>query len=401
MLATVTAGVFGTLAVCGMAYYILCIWSARCYLRPRKLPTLSLREKGAAPQQAEIRHFAPPVSILKPVRGTDRGMYESLRSHCTQDYPAYEIIFGVQDAADPAVEVIRRLQREFPSLRIELVLCPQSLGANAKVSNLVQMMPRARHDYLLVSDSDVRIEPQCLRALMSHFADPNVGLATALYRARAGDTLGSKLEAIGISTDFAAGVLAANHLEGGIRFALGATMALSRRALHAIGGFQPLLDYLADDFQLGNRISARGFAVALADTVPETYLPDYGFGAFWAHQLRWARAIRDSRKLGYLGLGVSFGLPWAILAMLAAKAAPWSLALLLVTALLRLAMARVVAANVLGDAHVMRRWWLVPLRDIIALAVWVWSYAGRTVEWRGDRFILSDGKLTQAGTTRP
>jgi ceramide glucosyltransferase len=367
------------LALCGIGYYVLCMWSARNFLR----------DWSRAPRDTA---FLRPVSILKPLRGTDRQMYESFRSHCLQDYPEYELIFGVSDANDPAVGFVERLRQEFPQRRIELVVCADLLGTNVKVSNLVQMLPHALYQHLIVNDSDIRVAPSYLRRIMSPFADERVGMVTALYRGIAGRTVGSKLEAVGISTDFAAGVLAARQLEG-IRFALGSTLAFTRSSLAAIGGFEPLLDYLSDDFELGTRIAAARLEVIMSDVVVDTFLPDYTFGAYWAHQMRWARSTRDARKWGYLGVALTFGLPWALAAALLARGAGWSLALLLAAAAMRFAMALVIGQRVLRDPQIPADLWLLPLRDVIALLIWMAAYAGHTVAWRGDQFILKNGKL--------
>jgi ceramide glucosyltransferase len=333
--------------------------------------------------------------MLKPVRGADREMYESFRSHCLQDYPAdYELIFGVNEADDPAIALVERLRQEFPQRPILLVMCSRKLGTNLKVSNLVQMLPSANYDHLLVNDSDIRVEHDYLRRIMGEFADPKVGMVTTLYRGASGETLGSKLESVGISTDFAAGVLAARQLEG-VHFALGSTLAFTREALYAINGFEPLLDYLADDFELGNRISQKGYRVVLSQVIVDTFLPHYDFAAFWAHQLRWARSTRDSRKLGYIGVGLTFGLPWAILALLFSHGSHWAWALLVLVTVIRFAMAGVIGGRILRDKQLAEHFWLIPLRDVVALGVWIGAYAGTTIHWRGNDFYLKDGKLTR------
>ena len=374
----ILAALVGVGAVAGCGYYALCLWSARDFLR-------SARRQQPSP-------FTPPVSILKPLKGTDPDIYESFRSHCLQDYPDYELIFGVSDASDPAVELVHRLQQEFPQRAIELVVCPKVLGTNMKVSNLVQMLPSARFDHLIVNDSDIKVEPDYLRRVIAPFADEHTGMVTCLYRGIAGRTLGSRLESIGIATDFGAGVLAARVLEG-IHFALGSTLAFPRRALEAIQGFDPLVDYLADDFELGARIAAAGFEVRLSEVVVDHHLPDYSLRGFLLHQLRWARSTRDSRRWGYTGVVLTFGVPWALLAVLLSGGESWSLALLAVALLLRTAMAFLVGVRVLGDRQVLRFAHLLPLRDFAALLVWAASYAGHTVSWRGDLFVLENGKL--------
>jgi ceramide glucosyltransferase len=369
------------LAVCGMGFYGLCLWSARAFRRAARRPQPP---------------FAPPVSILKPLRGVDPQMYESFRSHCDLDYPEYEIIFGVSEADDPAVEAVERLMREFPHCQIQLLVCREVLGNNRKTSNLVQMLPLAKYDHILINDSDILVTPDYLRRVMAPFARPQVGMVTCPYRGIAADTLGSKLESIGISTDFIAGVLAARQIEGGIHFALGSTLAISRTALDAIGGLQPLVNYLADDFELGCRVAKAGLQVVLTDVVVETHLPAYSFQGFFEHQLRWARSTRDSRRMGYVGLLLTFGLPWAILSVVLSGGIWWSWAVLGAAALLRAAVAWQVGIGVVHDRAVWRHLWLLPLRDLIAFWVWFWSFADNKVHWRGDIFVLENGKIRPA-----
>jgi ceramide glucosyltransferase len=364
-------------------YYLLCLWSATGFLRERKEAG-----EGARPTQK-----FPPVSILKPLKGTDPEIYESFRSHCLQDYPEYEIIFGVSEASDPAIGSVEQLQREFPDRRIIPMVCPNKLGANVKVSNLAQMAAAARYSHLLVNDSDIRVEPDYLQRVISPLADKNVGMVTCLYRGAAGPTLGSRLESLGISTDFCVGVLAARVVEGGVRFGLGSTLAFRRRDLERIGGFESFVDYLADDYELGKRIADLGLTVKLSHVVVETCLPAYSLSGFFAHQLRWARGVRDSRAGGYFGLVFTFGLMWSCLTLIAARGALWAWALLGLTVLLRVALAVVVGGAVLQDRQVFRQLWLLPLRDLVAVAVWIASFAGHTVTWRGDRFELKNGKL--------
>jgi ceramide glucosyltransferase len=374
------------LAVCGMGFYLLCLWSAGRF-----------RRHGRNPLPA----CTPPVTILKPLRGLDPQMYESFRSHCMQDYPEYEIIFGVSEADDPAIAAVEQLVREFPERKIRLLVCPEVLGNNRKTSNLVQMLAFARYDHLLINDSDILVTPDYLRRVMAPFARHEVGMVTCPYRGIAADTLGSRLESLGISTDFIAGVLAARQIEGGIHFALGSTLAMSRPALEAIGGLRPLVDYLADDFELGYRIAKAGYEVVLADIVVETHLPAYSFREFFDHQMRWARSTRDSRRLGYLGLLMTFGLPWAIFAVLFAPLTWWSWTTLAAAAALRAAVALKVGEGVVHDAAVRRNLWLLPLRDLVAFWVWFASFAGHQVHWRGDVFILEHGKIRPAHPRGP
>jgi ceramide glucosyltransferase len=364
-------------------YYLLCLWSAFQFLSEKRKPAVQPSRPW------------PAVSILKPLKGIDPEIYECFRSHCRQNYPEYEIIFGVSDANDPAVQSVKSLQREFADRRIELVVCPEILGTNVKVSNLAWMLRAASYDYLIVNDSDIRVEPDYLRRVIATLVDSRTGMVTCLYRGVAARTLGSRLEALGISTDFCAGVLAARQLEGGIRFGLGSTLAFRRPELEKIGGFKSIADYLADDYELGRRIADLGLAVKLSDVVVETYLPAYGVKDFFAHQLRWARGVRDARAGGYFGLAFTFGILWALLAMAASGAALWSWGMLASTLFLRLAVAWAVGWKILRDRQVLKHAWLIPLRDLMAVAVWIVSLGGHTVTWRGERFSLKDGKLTR------
>src|SRR6202158_2695370 len=337
----------------------------------------------------------PPVSILKPLKGVDPEIWASFCSHCEQEYPEFQLIFGVSDPGDPAIEVVRKLQAKYPNLPIELIVCDRVLGANIKVSNLVQMLPAARHELLLVNDGDIRVPSDYLRKVITPVADASVGLVTCLYRAVAGPTLGSRLEALSISTDFVPGVLSARLLERGLHFGLGSTLAFRRRDLEAIGGFEALLDYLADDYELGRRITATGKRVELStDTVP-MFLPAYTLWQFFRHQLRWSRTIRDARRWGYIGLLFTFGLPWALVTLLAAHGAAWAWLLFAMTFSARLAVGLVAAEVVLEDRRALGDLLLLPLRDLMAPLVWAASFMGNRIHWRGDVFDLKDGRLSK------
>ena len=372
------------LTLAGLAYLLLALLGARDFSHywQRRL------DSG----------FAPDVSILKPVKGVDPRMYAGLVSHCRQVYAGrFELVFGVGSLDDPAVAEIERLKVEFSECAIRLVECRERLGTSGKVSNLVQMLREARYDYVLVNDSDIAVSSQYLTRVMSCFADARVGMVTAPYvgRTSEGRTVWSKLEALGISTDFFAGVLTARKLEGGIRFGLGSTLAMSRVALAKSGGLEPLVESLADDYEMGARIAAAGYRVELSAEVVETTVPDYSFRGFWDHQIRWARTVRDSRKLGYIGLGTTYALPWAVMACVASGFELWSFTLLSVVLLARVAVALSVGVGVLRDGQVLRDLWLLPLRDFLGLLFWVWSFADDTIVWRGERFRLKDGRLTR------
>jgi ceramide glucosyltransferase len=225
-----------------------------------------------------------------------------------------------------------------------------------------------------------------------------VGLVTALYRGRAHGTIGSRLEALGIATDFMAGVLLSKLIEGGLHYGLGSTLAVSREALGKVGGLGPLVDYLADDYELGARVAGAGYRVELSAEVVETGVPAYGWNDFVDHQLRWARTVRDSRPAGYLGLMVTHGFGWSLFNLVASGLSPVSLWLLGLSFFLRLSQAMMVGAEVAGDHQVLPNLWLLPLRDVVAMGVWVAGFAGNTIVWRGERFVLKDGKLEKQGS---
>ncbi|MFY9741902.1 MAG: bacteriohopanetetrol glucosamine biosynthesis glycosyltransferase HpnI [Candidatus Sulfotelmatobacter sp.] len=365
-------------------YYLLTLWSAFKFLRSRE----SVAQSAGS--------FLPSLSILKPLKGVDPEMYESFRSQCLQDYPQYEIIFGVSDADDPAIEIIKKLVLEFPRPgMISWVVCPEVLGTNVKISNLAQMLRLAKYDHLIVNDSDIRVERDYLRRVIAPLVDSQIGMVTCPYRGMAGRSIGSRLEALGISTDFIPGVLTAQEVEDGIRFGLGSTLAFRRTDLNRIGGFESIVDYLADDYELGKRIAGLGLKIKLSDAVVETYLPPYRYRDFLAHQLRWARGVRDARPGGYFGLIFTFGIFWSLLALAASRGTLWSCGALALVLVLRFAVAFTVGGKVLRDRQVWKYFWLVPLRDLIGVGVWIVSLAGHTVTWRGQRFKLNDGRLTR------
>jgi ceramide glucosyltransferase len=377
-LAAISAVITGA----SMGYCVLCIWAAARYASQAK--------RGSA-----LIADLPPVSILKPLKGTDPEMYESFRSHCLQDYPEYEILFGVSDASDPAAELVEKLQREFPSRAIRLVRCEENLGANGKVSSLIQLAAAAKYDFILVNDSDIRVAPDYLRIVIAELQATDTGLVTCLYRGVPADTIASRLESLGISTDFVPGVLAARQIEGGLHFGLGSTLALRRKDLEAVGGFEAIADYLGDDYELGKRIADTGLKVELSNATVDTFLPAYSFSGFFSHQLRWARTIRASRPGGYAGLLVTYTLPWAILCFVLARGATWAWALFAGAALLRLSMVLVAGVSVLQDKDVQRSLWLLPIRDILAVIVWAGGLVGKKIVWRGEEFYLDRGKLTR------
>jgi ceramide glucosyltransferase len=368
------------LTASGIAYGLLALVGARAFERDAKKHAVS--------------GFAPGVSILKPVKGVDPRMYAGFVSHCRQVYAGeIELLFGVRSLEDAAVAEVARLRVEHTGMNIRLVECPVLLGSNGKVSSLAQMLPQAKYEHVVVNDSDIVVSPEYLAKVMAPFAEATVGLVTVLYIGLAHETVWSKLEALGISTDFMPGVLTARKLESGIRFGLGSTLATTKTALASIGGFEALVDQLADDYEMGARLATAGYRVELVYEVVATTVPAYSLRGFCEHQLRWARGTRDSRRAGYLGLGVTYMLPWALAAVIASGGALWSFSLLSVALLVRVSVALNVGVGILRDGQVLRDMWLLPLRDCFGLFFWAWSYAGDTIVWRGERFRLKRGEL--------
>lgn len=378
------------LTLCGMAYSLLALWGLRRF-----------RQDLLRVPAADTNEVSPGVSILKPLRGTDPRQYVGFASHCQQHYTGpFEILFGVASLEDPAVAAVARLRVEFPEISIRVIECTQRLGTNGKVSTLAQMLPEAQFEHVLVNDSDILVSPQYLSRVIQPFvsaptgpAAKPLGLVTVPYVGQATGTVWSRLEALGVSTDFIPGVLAARALEGGLRFGLGSTLATTKQALAAIGGFQALVDQLADDYELGARLHRAGYRVELVNEVVATSIPAYTFRGFVDHQLRWSRSTRDSRRAGYLGLLFTYVLPWALATMLASGLSLWSISLFSLALLVRMLVALSVGVGFLRDGQVLRDVVLLPLRDVFGLVFWAWSYASDIVVWRGEQFRLRRGVL--------
>ena len=371
------------LALAPFSYYLLAIIAARRFFR----------DSG----NAVSADFTPAISILKPIRGLDREAYENFASFCRQDFPEFEIIFCVTDESEPAISAIREIIQDFerqdsPKRTLRLLVGSEAVGISDKVNKLCRMAREARHDLVLISDSDVRVEPGFLRAVAAPFRDPTVGGVTCLYRGLADGSLPATLEALGNSTDFAAGVLAARAL-GGLDFMLGAVMATTKQHLAEIGGFESLADYLCDDYELGNRIALRGHRIELNSFPVSVVYPRETLSQAFRHQIRWNLAVRWSRPAGHFGLLFSQGLPWAIVAAAIAPSIAISAAYLAVYAILRVGVAWIVGACGMRDSSVQRNLWLLPLRDAFAFIVWLASFFPQRIHWRNQEFLVRDKRL--------
>ena len=332
----------------------------------------------------------PPLSVLKPMYGSDERLYAALRSHATQDYPEFEILFGVSNPRDPALADIQRLRLEFPAVNIRIIRVMTD-APNPKAYVLSQLAREAAYPMLLVNDDDIHAGPGYFRTVIAALNTPNTGLVTCLYRARA-ESWATHLEALGIATEFAPSVLVA-RLVGVVEFALGATMALRAETLREIGGFEPIAEYLADDYQLGLRVARCGHRIELTPPVVETSLGAASWRHVWQHQLRWARTVRVSRPGGYYGSLITHATLWSLVAF--ASGIWWAGVIALI---LRLVSGYVSGAVVMRDPVVKRWFWLMPLRDLLGFAVWLGGCAGTVVYWRDRKLRLErDGRISEIG----
>jgi ceramide glucosyltransferase len=343
----------------------------------------------------QLPDYTPPVSLLKPVRGVDFGSPENFASFCRQDYPDYEILFAVNDETDPAVPLIRRLIEEFPRRRIRLFAGAERLGANRKVNKLARLAREAQHEILVLTDGDVRVGPNYLREVVAPFADAKVGAVTSFYRAITERNLGAELEAVGAASDFFAGVLVAEWMEG-ITFALGASVVTTKRWLAKIGGFEAIADLHSDDYELGHRIAKAGGQVLLSREAVWTMYPAQSVQGFWDHQVRWARTVRLCRPLSYAGLIFTHGLPWVLLAAVMAPAKSIAAGYLVAYLALRFLMAWTVGVWGVGDDVLRRKLWLIPVRDSIHFVVWIASFGSNRITWGGEEFTMEKGHMVPA-----
>jgi ceramide glucosyltransferase len=328
-----------------------------------------------------------PISVLKPLSGVDEGLETNLRSFFAQDHPDFELLFAVREASDPAIEVLNALCREFPARLVRLIVTGEPPYANAKVFSLDRMMSEARHDLLVMSDSDIRVEAGFLRAIATEFNDPHIALATCPYRATARQSFWSKLEAEGMNTEFLAGLLVARLVEG-VKFAVGPTIAARKSALQAIGAFAALKDYLAEDFVMGKFAAEAGFGVILSRNIVQHNIGSESLRANAAHRLRWARSTRRSRPAGYVGQLFTYTLPIALV-VLPLRPSWWPM--LLIAAGFRAGAAWATCSWILGTRP---RWLLLIVQDILGFGFWLAGFAGNTIHWRGRRYYLyADGRF--------
>ena len=364
-------------------------------------------------QRSGQRDFTPSVTLLKPVKGRDAETRECLRSWFQQDYRgAVQILFGIADEADPVAELVKELIAEYPAANAQLVICPEQLGANAKVSKLAQLMRHAHHDHVVVSDADVRVPKDFLREAVAPLRDPGVGLVNCFYRLANPTTTAMQWEAVAINADFWSQVLQSRSLKP-LDFALGAVMTTRREQLAAIGGFEALADYLADDYQLGHQIAGTGKRIELCPVVVECWDPPMDWRAVWAHQLRWARTIRVCQPVAYFFSILSNATLWPVLVCLvfpnwvlslsvpaspgasgALLHVPVSPLILFVCLVYRLGTASSLQNRITAAPVRLVQIFIVPLKDLLQVAVWACAFLGNKVVWRGIHYrVMPGGKL--------
>lgn len=375
--------IFGAAIVPSFCYLIITLAALRFF-----------RRQNAAP-----RDFTPPISILKPLHGLDPEAYENFASFCRQDYPEYEILFAVSSDQDASTPIIRKLIADFPALPIRLLVAPEKIGSNDKVNKLCAMARAARHNLLVISDADIRVGSNYLRTVAAPFRDAQVGLVTSMFTGIPMRALLPELEAVYLSTDFMPAALLARQFEG-VRFALGATIGITRENLAEIGGFESLANEAADDYQLGFRTAARGRKIELVDATVKTWCCLESLREFYVQRLRWAIMARQARPVGYTGLIFTQGLPWTVLAACLSPSLLWAAGFVAAYLIFRTGLVWTMGIWGLRDDVLKRRWWLVPLWDAFAFVLWLNSLVWSRVRWQGVEYRVSGGRLIPVAPPR-
>ncbi len=335
----------------------------------------------------------PPVTIFKPVHGMEEELATNLESFFQQDYPDYEVIFGARDADNPAVKIAEEVRARYPQISSRVILSGPPLWPSAKVFSLDKMIAASSRSYSIISDSDVRVAPDFLRNTIPPLLDPKVGLVTCMYRGIPASDFWSRLEALGLSVEMSSGVMVADMMEG-MRFALGPAMAMRRDAVDAIGGIAAVADYYSDDFELGNRIWAKGYKVVLSHHIVRNVLTSRSLIRTLGDQLRWMKSTRYSRPAGHAGTGLTYAMPFGILGLIAAGALghwPLGIALFALACGNRMVQSAVVGWTVARDPRAVSLCWLYPLRDLLGFAAWTVSYTSRDFYWRGEKYRFGQG----------
>jgi ceramide glucosyltransferase len=376
---------FLLVAASPFVYYCLAIFSSWRFFRQ--------------PAQPPRKDVAPPVSILKPIRGLDPDAYENLSSFCKLDYPEYEIVFCVDPDDQAVLDVIEKLMADFPGQTIRVLHGSGRVATNDKVAKLARLVNDAAHEVVVISDSDVRVRPDYLRKIVAPLADPKVGAVTCFYLPTESATFTDHLQSIGMTSDFYAGILVAWQLDG-IKFALGPTIATTRTRLNGFGGYPDVENRPADDLLVGRLIAEQGYEVVLLNYSIETVCDYASLGDLLHKRLRWIVVMRHMRPWGHLGLLFTQGLPWSLAALAIHPSAVIALAYLGSYMILRIAMTGVIGAYGLRHAELLKQIALIPVWDAVAFAIWLTSFGRNSIRWRGADYHIRDGRLVPVASAR-
>lgn len=380
MTPTLATFIFLAIAAIPFVYYGIALYSVFSFFRRR-----------SSFEQAD-RDFLPPVSNLKPIRGLDPEAYENLASFCRQDYPEYEILFCVGDADDPALPVIERLIADFPERQIRVLFGSDRNATNDKAAKLARLVKEAQHEIVVISDSDVRVEPDYLRTVVAPMANPHVGAVTCFYVSTHEATLVQNLQSIGMMSDFYAGILVAWRLDG-VKFTLGPTIATSRARLAAFGGYQAIENRPGDDLLVGRLIAEQGYQVELLPYSVSTVADYQSFRDLFYKRLRWITVMRHMRPWGHLGLIFTHGLPWCLAAIAAAPSPAVAAIYLSTYLLLRASLTWIIGVRGLRQHLPWKKVMLIPLWDAMAFVIWLISFGRKSVRWRDHDYYIRDGML--------
>ena len=379
ILSTVSPYWFLGVAAIPFIYYLIVIFSSWRYFR-------------AAKRSAAYPAFTPAVSILKPMRGQDPGAYENLASFCRQDYPQYEILLCVDPDDQTVLPIVERLRRNFPKRTIRVLYGSGRIATNDKVAKLARLVSEAQYEFVVISDSDVRVRPDYLRQVTAPLARPNVGAVTCFYVSVEDRTFTDRLQTIGMMSDFYPGILVAWQLDG-IKFALGPTIATTRSRLAAFGGYAAIENRPADDLLVGRLIAEQGYEVALLPYTIQT-VADYGsFRELLHKRLRWIVVMRNLRPAGHFGLIFTLGLAWTLTAIAVHPTAPVIMGFFGAYLLLRVVMTAIIAGWGLKQPGSLKNVWLIPVWDAVACVIWLVSFSRNSIRWRGADYYIREGQL--------
>ncbi len=368
------------IAAIPFVYYLIALYSTWRFFR------------WSSPRAAQSSTFTPPVSNLKPVRGLDPEAYENFASFCRQDYPDYELLFCVSDESDPVMPVLEKLMRDFPERRIRILFGSGGKGSNDKVVKLARLVSESQNEVVVISDSDVRVRPDYLRTVVAPLADPKVGAVTCFYVPIEDKTFTDSLQTMGMFSDFYAGILVARQLDG-VKFALGPTIATTRKALASFGGYSAIQFRPADDLLVGRLIAEQGYQVELSHYTISTVADYASMSALLHKRLRWVVVMRHMRPWGHLGLLLTQGLPWSLAAIALHPSAAIALGYFGTYLFLRFAMTWMVGVWGLKQTSLWKKFALIPVWDAVAFSIWLVSFGRNSIRWRDGQYYIRNGQL--------